>query len=83
MTMQGSMLLGGLALVIAGIWWLVKAAIAHYVIMKLARRARAVSEWMRANGQCLAKQHGDMMVCQECLSAWDVNDPEPPSCRVP
>lgn len=29
---------------------------------------------------CKAVQHSDQMVCHDCKSAWDVNDPDPPEC---
>ncbi len=31
---------------------------------------------------CHARQHSDQMLCGRCGLAWDVNDPEPPACRV-
>jgi hypothetical protein len=35
-----------------------------------------------AVGTCFAKQFSDMMVCDWCGQSWDVNDPDPPRCRV-
>lgn len=32
---------------------------------------------------CHARQHSDQMLCGRCGLAWDVNDPEPPACKVP
>lgn len=32
--------------------------------------------------KCLARQYSDQMMCAECGLAWDVNDPDPPSCRT-
>lgn len=29
---------------------------------------------------CEARQHSDQMVCDRCNIAWDINDPEPPTC---
>lgn len=29
---------------------------------------------------CKARQHSDQMLC-ECGLGWDINDPEPPTCR--
>lgn len=31
--------------------------------------------------RCKARQYSDQMLCQ-CGLAWDVNDPDPPECRV-
>lgn len=31
--------------------------------------------------RCKARQFSDQMVCQ-CGLAWDMNDPDPPPCRV-
>lgn len=31
---------------------------------------------------CLARQHRDQMICHQCGLVWDVNDQEPPVCRV-
>jgi hypothetical protein len=32
---------------------------------------------------CKARQYSDQMLCGTCNLAWDVNDPEPPECRIP
>lgn len=32
---------------------------------------------------CNARQHSDQMICGPCALAWDVNDPEPPTCNAP
>lgn len=32
--------------------------------------------------KCQATQHSDQMVCKTCDQAWDVNDPDPPACKV-
>lgn len=34
----------------------------------------------KRNSRCLARQHGDQMICADCGLVWDVNDPEPPTC---
>lgn len=31
---------------------------------------------------CHARQESDQMVCHRCGIRWDMNDPEPPACRV-
>lgn len=31
---------------------------------------------------CKAYQASDQMVCTHCVLSWDVNDPDPPRCRV-
>lgn len=32
---------------------------------------------------CMARQHSDQMVCKMCDQAWDMNDIDPPRCKVP
>ena len=34
------------------------------------------------NKPCGATQQSDEMYCARCQLRWDVNDPEPPSCRA-
>lgn len=36
---------------------------------------------MNAVKACQARQYSDQMLCPRCGLAWDVNDPDPPSCR--
>lgn len=36
--------------------------------------------WKIRNGECVAKQKSDQMVCV-CENVWDVNDTDPPKCR--
>ncbi len=31
--------------------------------------------------RCKARQYSDQMAC-ECGLAWDMNDPDPPECRI-
>lgn len=31
---------------------------------------------------CMAVQHSDQMYCAECKQNWDVNDPDPPECKL-
>lgn len=31
--------------------------------------------------RCYARQYGDQMQCGKCGLTWDINDPEPPSCK--
>lgn len=30
--------------------------------------------------RCKARQYSDQMMCDQCGLAWDMNDPEPPTC---
>jgi hypothetical protein len=30
---------------------------------------------------CL-RQYSDQMTCRQCGKTWDVNDPEPPACKI-
>lgn len=30
---------------------------------------------------CYARQYSDQMHCHKCGLVWDMNDPDPPSCR--
>lgn len=32
---------------------------------------------------CQATCIGDQMICESCSLVWDLNDPEPPPCKVP
>ena len=32
--------------------------------------------------RCTARQESDQMVCRKCGLAWDMNDPDPPTCPV-
>lgn len=31
---------------------------------------------------CKARQHSDQMVCDRCNLCWDMNDPDPPECKI-
>jgi len=31
---------------------------------------------------CRSRRTDDQMICGQCGLAWDINDPEPPSCRM-
>ena len=31
---------------------------------------------------CRARQYSDQMICHTCGLAWDMNDPEPPKCKL-
>lgn len=31
---------------------------------------------------CAARQYSDQMTCHKCGLVWDMNDPEPPECRL-
>jgi hypothetical protein len=35
---------------------------------------------MAGRRDCHARQYGDQMCCGKCALAWDVNDPDPPTC---
>lgn len=35
-----------------------------------------------SGGTCKARRYNDQMQCGRCGLAWDVNDPEPPPCRL-
>ena len=37
---------------------------------------------MKRPHECQARQYGDQMICAACGLNWDVNDPEPPTCRT-
>lgn len=32
--------------------------------------------------RCLARQESDQKVCHRCGLCWDMNDPDPPTCRI-
>lgn len=32
---------------------------------------------------CQAHCVGDQMICETCVLAWDLNDPDPPACNPP
>lgn len=31
---------------------------------------------------CQARQYSDQMICGRCGLQWDVNDPDPPTCKT-
>lgn len=33
--------------------------------------------------RCGSRRENDQLVCRQCGLAWDVNDPDPPACRMP
>ncbi len=37
---------------------------------------------MKQRADCKAYQVSDQMTCPSCRLTWDVNDPEPPMCRL-
>lgn len=37
---------------------------------------------MKQRSDCKAYQVSDQMTCPSCRLTWDVNDPEPPMCRL-
>ena len=37
---------------------------------------------MKRPHDCQASRYGDQLICAACGLNWDVNDPEPPTCRT-
>lgn len=32
--------------------------------------------------KCKSRQYSDQMVCHDCRLVWDMNDPDPPPCKL-